>query len=66
MADETVIEHMEVEFGVEGDDYEVFARLFRHHIEAWSRAQQQRRSADERGRRDRAIGGGGRNWGSSP
>jgi hypothetical protein len=63
---ETVIEHMDVQFDVEGDDDEVFTRLFRRHIEAWARADRERRNADERARRERGIGGGGRNWGSTP
>jgi hypothetical protein len=51
------IEHLEVEFEVDGDDAAVFERLFRQHIEQWQRRQDTRRDDDERLARSRAIGG---------
>jgi hypothetical protein len=62
--DETVIEHMDLYFEVEGDDSEVFTRMFRAHIEAWTRAQRQRERDAQRSRRERSFAGGQRRWGA--
>jgi hypothetical protein len=55
------IHHLEVQFQVEGDDDQVFTRLFQRHIQAWNRAYEQecerrRRSQRERGFGDREVG----------
>ena len=49
------IEHLEVDFEVDGDDAAVFERLFHQHIEKWSRGDQHRREEAERASRARAI-----------
>jgi hypothetical protein len=51
------IEHLQVELEVDGDDAAVFERLFRQHIERWSRGDRERRAEDQRLARMRAIGG---------
>jgi hypothetical protein len=51
------IEHMEVEFEVDGDDAAVFERMFREHIERWGRTDKQRHEADRRLARSRKIDG---------
>lgn len=50
------IDNMTVQFDVEGDDDDVFARKFRVHIERWARAERERQRAEEQRGRDRAIG----------
>ncbi len=50
------IEHLDVEFEVEGDDAAVFERLFRQHIEKWNRGERDRREGEQRLAQDRAIG----------
>lgn len=49
------IDRMNVTFDVEGDDEEVFARLFRAHMERWQREEQERGRARVRLERDRSI-----------
>jgi hypothetical protein len=51
------IEHLQVELEVDGDDAAVFERLFRQHIERWSRGERERRGDEQRLTRDRSIGG---------
>jgi hypothetical protein len=63
MDNETVIEHVDVYFEVDGDDNDVFSRMFRQHIQAWARAQRQREREVERSRRERSVASGQRRWG---
>ncbi|MGI9301125.1 MAG: putative phage tail protein [Gammaproteobacteria bacterium] len=54
------IEHLEVQFDVEGDsDEQVFARHFARFIEQWARAQEQDQAQRERLARDQQIGADG-------
>jgi hypothetical protein len=52
------IERMDLELEVVADDREVFARLFREHIEAWSRAERERAAERARQERDRSVRAG--------
>jgi len=56
------IQNMEVRFDVEGEgDEQVFARLFKHHVERWARQQHERaRREKKRTERTRA---GRQGWG---
>jgi hypothetical protein len=50
------IHMLEVHFQVEGNDDQVFARLFERHINAWSRAYARECARQARAVEDRAIG----------
>ncbi|MGI9332479.1 MAG: putative phage tail protein [Gammaproteobacteria bacterium] len=51
------IEHLEIQFDVEGDtDEQIFASFFTRFIEQWSAAQQQEEEMQERLRRDQQVG----------
>lgn len=51
------IEKLDVELEVDGDDAAVFERLFRQHIERWSREEKRRHEDDKRLSKSRRIGG---------
>lgn len=50
------IHHLEVRFHVEGNDDQVFTRLFERHIRAWNRAYLQECERRKRGEQERAFG----------
>jgi hypothetical protein len=51
------IQSMEVRFDVEGEgDEQVFARMFKQHIERWARQQQERARREKDARNERALG----------
>jgi hypothetical protein len=51
------IQNMEVRFDVEGEgDEQVFARLFKHHIERWARQQHERARREKNAHSERALG----------
>lgn len=51
------IEHLEVQFDVEGDDDEkVFAQYFTRFINEWSQAQEQEQRLRQRLRQDQMLG----------
>ncbi|MGB5775945.1 MAG: hypothetical protein WBP89_14935 [Sedimenticolaceae bacterium] len=51
------IDKLEIQFDVEGDDSEVFARLFARHIAHWEQEQAEQRRGRSELQRDSAIGG---------
>ena len=50
------IDKLEIQFDVEGDDSEVFARLFARHIACWEREQAEQRRSREALLRDSTLG----------
>ena len=54
------IHNLEVRFDVEGDDEEVFARLFAAHIRRWSRLQEAERYRASTLAQERQLGDAGR------
>jgi hypothetical protein len=51
------IQSMEVRFDIEGEgDEQVFARMFKQHIERWARQQQDRARREKDARNERALG----------
>jgi hypothetical protein len=50
------IHHLEVRFDVEGNDDQVFTRLFECHIRAWNRAYTQECERRKRSEQERAFG----------
>jgi hypothetical protein len=49
------IQSLEVQFDVAGDDQQVFAQLFEHHIGAWSDRRDEDRARDLMGAAQRAL-----------
>jgi len=50
------IHNLEVRFTVEGDDNQVFTRLFERHMRAWDRAYKQECERRQRGVAERGFG----------
>jgi hypothetical protein len=50
------IQHLEVQFEVEGDDRQRFASLFLEHMKRWAAEAEDRRRRELRSARDRSLG----------